>query len=332
MSKQREGLSARRLMKGSHDLCLMLQVVGHFFLRYNVKCRTREYRFKWEVGELSAQIIDGFGVAQSIKKEIKRKTDILKTRGITPGLAVILVGEDPASQIYVGYKIGACQEVGFYSETVRMPEAVTEEEVLQVVARLNERPDIHGFLVQLPLPPQIREEKVIAAIDPAKDVDGLHPVNLGRLLSGRPRLIPCTPLGCMRLIETLKYDLGGKRAVLVGRSNIVGKPLAVLLLHRNATVTVCHSHTANLAQITREADVLVAAVGKPHFITGEMIKPGALVLDVGINRLPSGKVTGDVDFPSACEVAGFITPVPKGVGPMTIAMLLNNTLEAVAYE
>ena len=281
---------------------------------------------------MSVRIIDGFIAAQCVRTEIKQKTDMLKTRGITPGLAVVLVGEDPASQIYVSYKIKACQEVGFYSEAIRLPGSVTEDEVLEVVGQLNDRPDIHAFLVQLPLPPQIREEKVTAAICPSKDADGLHPVNLGRLLTGRPGLVPCTPNGCMRLIENMDYDLAGKRAVVVGRSNIVGKPMAALLLHKNATVTVCHSQTANLAGITREADVLVAAIGKPNYISGDMIKPGAVVIDVGMNRLPSGKVTGDVDFVSACKVAGFITPVPKGVGPMTIAMLLYNTLEAINYE
>jgi len=281
---------------------------------------------------MSFQIIDGKSIAQSIREEIKIKTDMLKTRGVTPGLAVVLVGDDPSSQIYVGHKIKSCQEVGFYSEVVRLPATASEEEVLSVVSHLNERPDIHGFLVQLPLPPQIREEKVILSIDPKKDVDGFHPVNMGHLMIGRPRLIPCTPYGCMRLIETLNYDLAGKHAVVVGRSNIVGKPMAVLLLHKNATVTMCHSRTKNLAEITCQADVLVVAVGKPNFITGDMIKPGALVLDVGINRLPSGKVVGDVDFSSACKAAGLITPVPSGVGPMTIAMLLTNTLEAMDYE
>ncbi len=281
---------------------------------------------------MSCRIIDGKAIAKGIREEIKRKTEILKTRGITPGLAVILVGDDASSKIYVDNKIKACQEVGYYSEVMQLPGSSTDKEVLAAVNRLNSRPDIHGFIVQLPLPPQISEEKVIMAIDPKKDVDGLHPLNLGSLLIGHPRFIPCTPYGCMKFIEGMNYDLNGKQAVVVGRSNIVGKPLAALLMHKNATVTICHSRTKNLAKITSQADVLIAAVGKAHIITADMIKPGAFVIDVGMNRLPTGKVVGDVDFVPACEKAAIITPVPGGAGPMTIAMLLANTLEAVAYE
>ncbi|MCR4442235.1 MAG: bifunctional methylenetetrahydrofolate dehydrogenase/methenyltetrahydrofolate cyclohydrolase FolD [Peptococcaceae bacterium] len=278
---------------------------------------------------MSCQIIDGKAVAQKIREEIKKKTGELKKRGITPGLAVVLVGDDPASHIYVGLKEKACREVGFYSEIIKLPAGAAEEEVLKLVEELNKRPEIHGILVQLPLPKQVREEIIIPSVDPGKDVDGSHPFNMGRLFMGRPRVIPCTPYGCMKLIESAGYDLSGKHAVVVGRSNIVGKPMAALLLSRNATVTICHSHTRNLGTITREADVLVAAAGKANFIRGEMIKPGALVLDVGINRFPGGKVVGDVDFSSASRVAGMLTPVPGGVGPMTVAMLLMNTLKAV---
>jgi len=250
---------------------------------------------------------------------------------VAPGLAVILVGEDPASKVYVSHKEKACQEVGIKSEVLRLPATTSENELLQVVKELNLRKDIHGILVQLPLPSVIREEKVIAMISPHKDVDGFHPVNMGSLLIGRPRLIPCTPLGCLKLIQELGYDLSGKRAVVVGRSNIVGKPMAALLIHANATVTVCHSRTKDLAEVTREADVLVVAIGKANFITGSMVKEGALVLDVGMNRLPNSKLAGDVEFESVSQVAGWLTPVPGGVGPMTIAMLLNNTLEAFSY-
>jgi len=281
---------------------------------------------------MSSQTIDGKAIAKGFRDEIKLKTDLYKTRGITPGLAVILVGDDSSSKIYVDNKIKACQEVGFNSEIIQLPATCTQKDVLQAVKSLNSRPDIHGFIVQLPLPPHISEQKVIMAIEPKKDVDGLHPLNLGCLLTGNPRFVPCTPLGCMKLIEKMNYDLDGKNAVVVGRSNIVGKPIAALLMQKNATVTICHSRTKNLAEITRQADVLIAAVGKAHIITADMIKPGAFVIDVGMNRLDTGKVVGDVDFVPACAKAAIITPVPGGVGPMTIAMLMSNTLEAVAYE
>jgi len=280
---------------------------------------------------MSCQIIDGKAIAAKIRKSLTRRVAEVGQQGVAPGLAVILVGEDPASKVYVSHKEKACQEVGIKSEVLRLPATTSENELLQVVKELNLRKDIHGILVQLPLPSVIREEKVIAMISPHKDVDGFHPVNMGSLLIGRPRLIPCTPLGCLKLIQELGYDLSGKRAVVVGRSNIVGKPMAALLIHANATVTVCHSRTKDLAEVTREADVLVVAIGKANFITGSMVKEGALVLDVGMNRLPNSKLAGDVEFESVSQVAGWLTPVPGGVGPMTIAMLLNNTLEAFSY-
>jgi methylenetetrahydrofolate dehydrogenase (NADP+)/methenyltetrahydrofolate cyclohydrolase len=278
------------------------------------------------------QIIDGAAVAKKIREEIKKDTQLLlKNKGIIPGLIVLLVGDNPASQIYVKHKVKACLEVGFNSQVIKLSADTSEEHVLQTINKLNLEPEIHGILVQLPLPEHIREEKVIAAISPKKDVDGFHPINMGKLLTGKPRFVACTPFGCLKLLEEYGIDMNGKHAVVVGRSNIVGKPIAALLLHKNATVTVCHSRTVNLAGITRQADILVAAIGKPKFITDEMIKPGAIVLDVGINRLATGKVVGDVDFAAACKIAGMITPVPRGVGPMTIAMLLTNTLKAVNY-
>ncbi len=278
-----------------------------------------------------AQIIDGKAVAKMLREEIRLRLKKMQQNGLVPGLAVVLVGTDSASQIYVNNKAKACQECGIKSQVIRLPSSTTEEELVQLIERLNKSTNIHGILVQLPLPHQIREKVIIETIDPLKDVDGFHPINVGKLLAGNPYLIPCTPYGCLKLIEKMMPDIRGKKAVVVGRSNIVGKPMAALLLKENATVTVCHSYTQNLAEITRTADILVVAIGKPCFITGEMIKPGAIVLDVGMNRLPSGKLAGDVDFLTASERAGWITPVPGGVGPMTITMLLENTLEA-AYE
>lgn len=280
---------------------------------------------------MSAQIINGKDVAQTLRKMIKNKVISFKEKGIVPGLAVILVGDDPASQVYVNKKAEACQECGIKSEVYKLPSSLQEKKLLSLIESLNQRKDIHGILVQLPLPRGINTKLIIEAIDPAKDVDGLHPINMGKLLAGSPALIPCTPYGCMKLIESAGYAIKGKNAVVIGRSDLVGKPIFSLLLRENATVTLCHSHTQNLGEITKKADILVAAIGKPHFISGEMIKPGALVLDVGINRLSSGKLTGDVDFSSAVKIAGWITPVPGGVGPMTITMLLQNTLEAT-YE
>jgi methylenetetrahydrofolate dehydrogenase (NADP+)/methenyltetrahydrofolate cyclohydrolase len=280
---------------------------------------------------MPAQIIDGKTAAKEMREKIKIQTKNFMEKGIIPGLAVILVGNDPASQIYVNNKAKACREVGIKSEVFCLPYNTSEKELLQLIGSLNKRKYIHGILVQLPLPRKIKEEVIIKAIDPLKDVDGLHPINMGKLFAGAPYLIPCTPYGCLKLINTSGYHVRGKNAVVVGRSNLVGKPMAALLLQANATVTMCHSHTRNLDKIIQNADILVVAVGKPGLITGEMIKPGAMVLDVGMNRLSTGKLTGDVDFSSAVETAGWITPVPGGVGPMTITMLLENTLEA-AYE
>lgn len=280
---------------------------------------------------MPAQIIEGKVIAKTLRTKIKKRAAFFKAKGIVPGLAVVLVGEDPASQIYVKNKAQACQECGIKSEVIKLPSAIQEEVLLTLMEKLNKRRDIHGILVQLPLPQHLSAKVIIEAINPAKDVDGLHPVNMGKLLAGNPALIPCTPYGCLKLIQSTGCAVSGKKAVVIGRSNLVGKPMAVLLLRENATVTACHSYTQDLLAITRSADILVVAVGKPGLITGKMIKPGALVLDVGMNRLPTGKLTGDVDFSSAAEIAGWITPVPGGVGPLTITMLLENTLEA-AYE
>lgn len=278
---------------------------------------------------MMAQLIDGKLCAQTLRAEIKKEvTSLRENTGKVPGLAVVLVGEDPASQVYVANKAKACEEVGIYSEVILKSALISEQELLDIVAGLNARSDIHGILVQLPLPKHIEEKKVIDTIVPEKDVDGFHPLNMGQLLLGQPRFISCTPYGCLYLIKSLGIDLTGKHAVVVGRSNIVGKPMAALLLKENATVTICHSRTKDLGEITRQADILVVAIGKAQFVTQEMVKPGAVVIDVGMNRLSSGKLVGDVDFTGVSAVAGWITPVPGGVGPMTITMLLKNTLEA----
>ncbi|MDK2822828.1 MAG: methylenetetrahydrofolate dehydrogenase / methenyltetrahydrofolate cyclohydrolase [Clostridia bacterium] len=277
---------------------------------------------------MSAKIIDGKETARKLRETIKTQVENLKAKGFTPGLAVVLVGNDPASQVYVGHKEKACKEVGFHSEVYRLPETTSQEELLKLIDNLNNDKNIHGILVQLPLPGHLNEKEVINKISPVKDVDGFHPLSAGALFVGEKSLVPCTPKGCIHLIKETGFDLQGKKAVVVGRSNIVGKPVAILLLNENATVTICHSRTKNLKAELLEADVVVAAVGKPNFITGDMIKPGAVVIDVGINRLDNGKLVGDVEFETAKEKAGWITPVPGGVGPMTIAMLLQNTLEA----
>lgn len=277
---------------------------------------------------MSAKIIDGKETARKLRETIKTQVENLKAKGFTPGLAVVLVGNDPASQVYVGHKEKACKEVGFHSEVYRLPETTSQEELLKLIDNLNNDKKIHGILVQLPLPGHLNEKEVINKISPVKDVDGFHPLSAGALFVGEKSLVPCTPKGCIHLIKETGFDLQGKKAVVVGRSNIVGKPVAILLLNENATVTICHSRTKNLKAELLEADVVVAAVGKPNFITGDMIKPGAVVIDVGINRLDNGKLVGDVEFETAKEKAGWITPVPGGVGPMTIAMLLQNTLEA----
>lgn len=277
---------------------------------------------------MSAAIIDGKAVSKKIREKIAVGVQELKAeKGITPGLAVVLVGEDPASQTYVRNKEKSCIKVGMYSEVHRLPAETSEADLLSLVNKLNDDEKIHGILVQLPLPKHIDETKVIEAISPAKDVDGFHPVNAGHLLIGEDSFLPCTPYGIMELLAHEGVELKGKHAVVVGRSNIVGKPIALLMLSEHATVSICHSRTADLGAMTRQADVLVVAVGRPNFVTGGMIKPGAVVIDVGINRV-DGKLVGDVEFETAEKVAGKITPVPGGVGPMTITMLLSNTLIA----
>jgi len=276
-----------------------------------------------------AEIIDGKKVSEHIRAEIAEGVEKLKGEtGITPGLAAVLVGDDPASEIYVRNKRKACANAGMYSEEHKLPAETTEQELLNLVDRLNNDPNIHGILVQLPLPDHINETKVLRAVTPLKDVDGFHPYNVGLLVEGNPRFISCTPHGIIKMLEFYNIDITGKEAVIVGRSNIVGKPVSMLLLHRHATVTVCHSRTKPLDEVTRRADILVAAIGRANFITADMVKDGAVVIDVGINRNEEGKLTGDVDFEAVSQKASYITPVPGGVGPMTISMLLWNTLES----
>lgn len=277
---------------------------------------------------MSAQIIDGIALAAQIKTEVTTKVAALKARGVHPGLAVVLVGEDPASQVYVSHKVKDSEQVGIHSVLERMPVDTLEATLLAKVVALNNDPSIHGILVQMPLPKHIDSQKVIAAINPAKDVDGFHVVNAGALAVGLPGFWPCTPHGAMKMIESIGMDLRGKHAVVIGRSNIVGKPMAQMLLNQSATVTICHSATVNLKEICLSADVIVAAVGKQNVVTADMVKTGAVVIDVGMNRNAAGKLCGDVDFESVREVAGYITPVPGGVGPMTRALLLVNTLKA----
>ncbi len=275
-----------------------------------------------------AKIIDGKQIAAKVREEIKEKTALLIEQGVQPGLAVIIVGEDSASQVYVRNKIKACAEVGFYSENYELPADITEGELLGLVEKLNGDPAIHGILVQLPLPKHLNEEKVIAAINPEKDVDAFHVRNVGKIMLGDYDFLPCTPAGVMKLLEYSGIDVAGKDCVIIGRSNIVGKPQAMLMLHANATVQICHSKTRDLAKKTAAADILVVAIGKAKFIKGDMIKEGAVVIDVGMDRDENGKLCGDVDFDSCFEKASYITPVPGGVGPMTITMLLQNTLSA----
>ena len=284
---------------------------------------------------MAARILEGRGFAQKFKEDAGKKAAELKEKyGIAPGLAVIIVGENPASQVYVRNKHKSCEELGIYSEVISMPEDTTKEALLEKIDALNGDSKIHGILVQLPLPKQIAadEPEILNRIDPAKDVDGFHPVNVGRLVTGEDALVPCTPAGCIRMLELADIPMDGKRAVVIGRSNIVGKPMFHLLLSKNATVTVCHSHTANLVEITREADILVAAIGKPNFVTADMVKPGAAVIDVGINRIAPKKLVGDVDFEQVKEVAGAITPVPGGVGLLTVAMLMQNVVKAMEMQ
>lgn len=275
------------------------------------------------------QIIDGKALAASIRTDLAKRTTVLTEKGHRPGLAVVIVGDDPASQVYVRNKIRACADTGIESIEYRLAKDTREEELLKLIGELNNDKRVDGILVQLPLPEQIAPEKVIAAIAPEKDVDGFHVMNAGKLLTGTGGFMPCTPYGVMKMIESVGYDLTGKEAVVVGRSNIVGKPQALMLLAKNATVTVAHSRTADLADVTRRADVLIAAVGRAKMITGDMVKPGALVIDVGMNRDENGKLCGDVDTASVMGIAGWVSPVPGGVGPMTIAMLMTNTVEAI---
>ena len=279
-----------------------------------------------------AKIIDGKAISASKREEIKKEVEALVSRGITPGLAVIIVGSDPASEVYVRNKGRACAEVGIHSEIIALPEQTPESELLEKIDELNERNDINGILVQLPLPRHISEKAVTARIIPEKDVDAFSDENVGKITVGAPRFLPCTPAGVMEMLKYEGVEIAGRECVVVGRSNIVGKPMALLLLKENGTVTVCHSKTKDLASHTRRADILVAAVGKPKFITGDMIKAGAVVIDVGINRTDDGKLCGDVDFESAEKIASAITPVPGGVGPMTITMLLENTVTAAKLQ
>ena len=285
---------------------------------------------------MSAYVIDGFSVAASVRARVAESVTELKKSGIVPCLSVILVGEDPASVSYVTGKAKALAEIGMADRSIHLPKSTTEEELLALIAKLNADSTVHGILVQLPLPSHIHEHRIIMAIDPAKDVDGFHPVNIGNMVIERPCFLPCTPHGVLVLLKEAGIKTAGAHAVVVGRSNIVGKPLSILLARRdcNATVTVCHTGTRDLPAITRQADILIAAVGKPRMITADMIKPGAAVIDVGVNRVEDAsakkgyRLVGDVDFTPACEVASYITPVPRGVGPMTIAMLMENTLIA----
>jgi methylenetetrahydrofolate dehydrogenase (NADP+)/methenyltetrahydrofolate cyclohydrolase len=276
-----------------------------------------------------AVIIDGNKIAQEIHQEVGKEALALKEKtGVVPGLAVILVGEDPASKIYVARKASACAQAGFLSREFKLPADTSETKLLGIINELNADKLIHGILVQLPLPKHIRPDKIIAAIDPRKDVDGFHPYNMGKLVTGNPLYIPCTPKGVMELISRTGIELAGQEVVVVGRSNNVGKPIAFLLLAQNATVTICHSRTKNLSTVTGRADILIAAVGKTRMIKADMVKEGAIVIDVGVNRLENGKLTGDVAFEEVSSRASYITPVPGGVGPMTIAMLMKNTLDA----
>ncbi|MCM3040241.1 bifunctional methylenetetrahydrofolate dehydrogenase/methenyltetrahydrofolate cyclohydrolase FolD [Paenibacillus motobuensis] len=277
---------------------------------------------------MTAPIISGKQVSEEIRAGLRAEVEALVKQGLTPGLAVILVGEDPASQVYVRNKEKACHDLGYYSEVHRLAASTSQEELLALVDKLNRQANIHGILVQLPLPRHIDEKSVIDAIAVEKDVDGFHPVNVGNLVIGDDSLLPCTPAGVIELIKRTGIEMSGKHAVVIGRSNIVGKPVSLLLQRENATVTMCHSRTANMKELTKQADILVVAIGKANFVDASYVKPGAVVIDVGMNRLDTGKLAGDVDFESVKEVSGPITPVPGGVGPMTITMLMNNTLIA----
>lgn len=275
-----------------------------------------------------AKILSGKTVSARIKENLKKEIEELKAQGILPGLAVIIVGEDPASKVYVGRKEAMCGELGMHSEKFALPEETTQGELLELVEKLNNDDKVHGILVQLPLPKHLDEKAVINTIRPEKDVDAFHPVNVGKIMIGDYDFVPCTPAGIMELIAESDVEVEGKTCVVIGRSNIVGKPMSMLLLHKNGTVTTCHSRTKNIAEITKTADILVAAVGRANFVTADMVKPGAVVIDVGMNRLSDGRLVGDVDFENVEKIAGAITPVPGGVGPMTIAMLMKNTFTA----
>jgi methylenetetrahydrofolate dehydrogenase (NADP+)/methenyltetrahydrofolate cyclohydrolase len=277
---------------------------------------------------MSAQLIDGNALSRQLRQEVTERVIALKARGVTPGLAVVLVGDNPASQVYVRNKVKACEDTGMHSILERYTADLSEAELLKRVEALNNDPAIHGILVQLPLPAHIDAQKVIEAIAPPKDVDGFHIASAGALMTGMPGFWPCTPYGCMKMLESIGYSLKGKHAVVIGRSNIVGKPMALMLLQQDATVTICHSRTADLKALTLQADVIVAAVGRRNVLTADMVKPGAVVIDVGMNRNDEGKLCGDVDFEGVKAVASHITPVPGGVGPMTITMLMVNTLES----
>lgn len=277
-------------------------------------------------------IINGRELADTMQAEIKAEVQELEKKGIHPGLVVLLVGDNQASQTYVKNKDLAAAKIGIRSKVERLPEAISETELLDVIARYNQDPEYHGILVQLPLPKHIDEEKVLLAVDPKKDVDGFHPMNMGHLFIGQPTMIPCTPYGIMKMFEAYDIDLEGKRAVVIGRSNIVGKPMAQLLMMKNATVTIAHSRTVDLPAVAKGADILVVAIGRGHFVTKEFIKPGAVVIDVGMNRDENGKLIGDVKFDEVSELASYITPVPKGVGPMTITMLMYQTVEAAKKQ
>lgn len=277
-------------------------------------------------------LISGKEVSQKVKDEIKSQTKLLKDKGISVKLAVIIVGDDPASHIYVKNKKKACEYVGFESLEYALDENTSEEELLELIDKLNKDKTVNGILCQLPLPKHIDEKKIIDSISPLKDVDAFHPVNVGKIMIGDYEFLPCTPAGIMRLIESTSYDVSGKDCVIIGRSNIVGKPMAMLMLHKNATVTICHSRTKNIEEKIKKADIVIAAVGIPKFVKGDMVKDGALVIDVGINRMSDGKLCGDVDFDEISKKASFITPVPGGVGPMTISMLMQNTLKAAKLQ
>lgn len=277
---------------------------------------------------MTAPIINGKQISEEIRNHLRAEVEQLMKQGFTPGLAVVLVGEDPASQVYVRNKEKACHELGYYSEVHRLPADTSQANLLALVDKLNHQVNIHGILVQLPLPKHIDEKAVIDAISPEKDVDGFHPMNVGNLMIGDDSLLPCTPAGVIELIKRTGVEIAGKHAVVIGRSNIVGKPVSLLLQRENATVTMCHSRTANMKELTRLADILVVAIGRANFVDASYVKPGAVVIDVGMNRLENGKLAGDVDFESVKEISGPITPVPGGVGPMTITMLMQNTLIA----